>query len=227
MTLVLTKKSKSNCWSYVLSGIHWFLQKLMVLFTFTMYIRIILQTNQFILICWVSEIYQFNFYEIKRQISTIIAFLVLIAWIIIIVIMIFFTLSQSAYKFSELPDKRNKFSHLFDGVSLNKKSRMFVWLLQIRKVVFVILLITVGPKSSIIVISFLVGLQLIYLVILVAIRPYKEINCNVIEITNELYFLVFLASLLKYNTAASWEGTPTTAYISLIKYMAVSIFIVK
>ena len=139
----------------------------------------------------------------------------------------FFTLSKSAYIFSELPDKRNKFSHLFDGVTLNKKSRMFVWLLQIRRAIFVILLITLGSRSSIIVISFLVGLQLIYFVILVAIRPYREISSNVIEITNELYFLIFLTSLLKYNTAASWEGTPTTAYISSIKYFAASIFIVK
>ena len=81
-----------------------------------------------------------------------------------------------------------------------------------RRAVFVILLITVEPKSSIGVISLLVGLQLIYFVFLVAIRPYKEVNCNVTEITNELYFLVMLASLLKYNTAADWEGTPTPVY---------------
>ena len=227
MTLVLAKKSKSNCWNYLLLGIHWFLQKLMILFTFTLYIRIILQTNQFILISWVSEVYQFNFYGTKRQISTIIAFLALIGWITIIVIMILLTLSKDAYKLSESPDKRSKFAHLFDGVSLNKKSHMFVWLLQIRRVIYIILLITLGSRSSIIVISFLVGLQLIYFVILVAIRPFKEINSNVIEIINELYFLVFIASLLKYNTAVSWEGTPTTAYISPIKYIAFSLFTVK
>ena len=97
-------------------------------------------------------------------------------------------------------------------MSLDKKSRLFALLLQMRRAVFVILLITVEPKSSIGVISLLVGLQIIYFVFLVAIRPYKEVNCNVTEITNELYFLVMLASLLKYNTAADWEGTPTTVY---------------
>ena len=136
------------------SFIHWILQKLMVFFTFTLYIRIILQTNQFILLSWVSEIYQFNFSGTKRIISTTIAFLVFIAWITIIVIMVLLTLSKDVYKFSESPEKRSKFAHLFDGVSLNKKSRLFVWLLQIRRAIFVILLITVGPKSSIIVISF-------------------------------------------------------------------------
>ena len=192
----------------------------MILFTFALYIRIILETNQLILISWVSEIYQFKFYGVKRKISIIIAFLTLIVWIAIIVITILLTRSKDAYKFSESPDKRSKFAQLFDGMSLNKKSRIFVWLLQIRRAVFIILLITLGPKSSIIVISFLVGLQLIYLMILVAIRPYKEVSCNMIEITNELYFLVILASLLKYNTAANWEGIPTTTYILSIKILS-------
>ena len=126
--------------------------------------------------------------------------------------MILFTFSKDAYKLSESPDKRSKFANLFDGVSLNKKSRLFACLLLIRRAIFVILLITIGPKSPIIVISILVGLQLIYLVILVTIRPYEMIISNMIEITNEFYFLVILASLLKYNTDKGWEGTPTTAY---------------
>ena len=209
---LLPKESKSNCWNYVLSGIHWILQKLMILFTFALYIRVILQTNQFILISWVSEIYQFNFYGTKRIISIIIALFVFIAWIAIIAITIILTWSNDAYKLYESPDERSKFEQLFSEVSLNKKSRIFVWLLQIRRAVFVILLITIGPEFSIIAISILVGLQLIYFILLVVIRPYKEVNCNAIEIINELYFLVILASLLKYNNAADWEGTPTTAY---------------
>ena len=186
----------------------------MVLFTFALYIRIILGANQFILIAWVSEIYQFNFNETKRKLSFIIAFLILTAWIAIIVITIIFTFKTDSYKLSESQGKRFKFAHLFDGISSNKKSRLFIWLLLIRRAVFVILLITVGPKSSIIAISFLVGLQLIYLILLAVIRPYKMVNWNAIEMTNEFFFLVFLTFLLKYNTAVDWEGTPTTAYTS-------------
>ena len=227
LTLVLSKESKSDCWNKILLNIHWVLHKLMIFFTFALYIRVILQTNQFILISWVSEIYQFNFYGTKRIISFIIAFLVFITWIIIIFITILLTLSKDTYEFSESLDKTSKFAQLFDGMSLNKKSCIFVWLLQIRRTVFIILLITVGPKSSIIAISILVGLQLVYLGLLVAIRPYKEISCNIIEITNEVYFLVILASLLKYNTAADWEGTPTTAYISSIKILIFSVINIK
>ena len=83
-------------------------------------------------------------------------------------ITILLTLSNYSYKLSESQDNRGKFTHLFDGVSLNKKSRLFVWLLLIRRAVFVNLLITLRPKFSIMVISFLVGFQIIYLVLLVA-----------------------------------------------------------
>ena len=213
---LLPKESKLNCWGYLLSCIHWFLQKLMELFTFALYIRIILESNQFILIAWVSEMYQFNFNETKRKISIIIAFLILIAWIALILITILFAFSNNANKLSESPDKISKFAHLFDGLSPNKKSRLFAWLLQIRRAIFVILLIILGPKSSIIVISFLVGLQLIYLLLLAAIRPYEVVIWNVIEMTNEFYFMVILTFLLKYNTVADWEGTPTTVYIWLL-----------
>ena len=106
--IVLSKESKSNCWNYVLSVIHWILQKLMIFFTFALYIRIILETNQFILVSWVSEIYQFNFSGVKRIISTIIALLAFIGWITIIVITFLFTLSKEVDKFSESTEKKKQ-----------------------------------------------------------------------------------------------------------------------
>ena len=106
MTIVLSKESKSNCWSKVLLKIHWILQKLIVFFTFALYIRIVLETNQFVLVSWVSEVYQFNFSGVKRIISTTISFLILIGWITIIVITFLFTLSKDVDKFSESPEEK-------------------------------------------------------------------------------------------------------------------------
>ena len=209
---LLSKESKSSCWKYVLLGLHWVLNKLVILFTFALYIRTILETNQFILVSWVSEIYHFNYDGTKRIVSLAFAHLVLIAWIALIVITIFMALSKVAPKSSESKETRSKLSQLFDGVSPDKKSRLFISFLLMRRAAFVILLITVEPQSSIVVISILVGLQLIYLGILGFIRPFEMVKCNIIEIVNEMYLLVMFASLLKYNTIANWEGTPTTVY---------------
>ena len=184
----------------------------MILLTFALYIRVILEWNQYILISWVSEIYHFNCSSAKRIFSIIIAFLVLIVWMAIIVFMIFLSIFKDANKTPEIPVQRSKFAHLFNGVTLNTKSRLFIWLLLIRRAVFVSLLITVEPVSSILVISILAGLQLIYVGLLVFIRPYELAKCNIIEITNEIYFLSYIASLLRFNTASDWEGTPTTVY---------------
>ena len=110
------------------------------------------------------------------------------------------------------PDKRNKFAHFFNGVSPNTKSQLYIAILQIRRALFVTLLIFIGPISSTIIIIILAGFQSIYLLILIIIRPFELIKCNIIEIVNELYFLTMLASLLKFNSIESWKGTPTTIY---------------
>ena len=208
----LWNESKSNCWNHILSLTHWFLKKLVVLFAFAMYIRIILETNQYILISWVSEIHQFNILGIKRIISISIAFLTFSVWMAIILIIFLFALSKQSFQFSESQEKRNKFANLFEGVSLDKKSRLFVSLLLMRRAVFVIMLISIEPESSILVITLLVGLQLVYLGVLVFIRPYEEAKWNIVEIINEVYFTLLLAFLLKYNTVTDWIGTPTTVY---------------
>ena len=189
----------------------------MVLFTFAMYIRVILKTNQYILVSCVSEVYYFNDYGTKRVVSLVVAILTLIASLTMVVIVVLLVWNQIDED-QESPDKRNKFAQLFNGVSHNVKSRLYIAFLQIRRAIFVILLVTIEPQSSILVISILVGLQVIYLGILVIIRPFELVKCNIIEIVNEMYFLTMLASLLKYNSITNWEGTPTTIYYEKFKY---------
>ena len=213
---LLAKESKYNCWKCILKITHWVLNKLMVLFTFALYIRIILKTNQFVLISWISEIYHFNLTGMKRLLSLVIAFISLFAWIAMIVAVILFVFILNEDRSQESTDKRSKFAQLFNGVSSNKKSRLHVALLQLRRAIFITLLITVEPVSSIVVISILVGLQVIYLFLLMIIRPFELVKCNMIEILNEMYFLTILASLLKYNNITNWVGTPTTIYNSQI-----------
>ena len=224
----LKKESQSGCWTKLLFFVHLALTKLMVLFTFALYIRIILKTNQYILISWIFEIYHFDYYGFKRKASIAIAFLTLIAWLVLIIVTIVLAVSKSVYSNPESTEKRSKFVQLFNGVSLDRKSRLYLPLLQLRRVIFVTLLITVEPVSSILVISILVGLEVVYLGLLVFIRPFELVKCNIIEIINEIYFLTMLATILKYNTVAVWEGLPTTVYIWFITSNCfVSLFVIS
>ena len=182
----------------------------MIFLTFAIYIRNFLNINQFVLVSSISEIYIFNHLDINRIISIVIAILALIGWIAIILFTFYLVLTQAINKDQESPDNRSKFSELFIGVSKNKKSRLYVVFVQLRRTIFVILLVTVEPVSSILVISILVGLQLIYLGVLIFIRPFELVKWNIVEITNEIYFLTMLASLFRYNSVTNWERTPTT-----------------
>ena len=80
----------------------------MILFTFALYIRTILKTNQYILTSWISEIYQFDYYGSKRIASIVIAFLTLIAWIVLIIASTFLAISKSADHYLESPEKKKQ-----------------------------------------------------------------------------------------------------------------------
>ena len=101
----LKKESKSNCWSKLLSIAHLILTKLMIFFTFALYIRIILKANQYILTSWISEIYHFDYYGSKRIVSIAVAFLTLIAWLVLIIATIVLALSKSAFSYPDSPEK--------------------------------------------------------------------------------------------------------------------------
>ena len=46
-------------------------------------------------------------------------------------------------------------------------------------------------------------------------RPYKETNSNIIEIINEIYFTIFLSSLIFFNEENDWNSTKSSVYNSL------------
>ena len=208
----LIKENKSNWWNYILRAVHWILNKLMTFWTFALYIRIILKINQYVLICSISEIYHFDHSDAKRIVSLVIALIFLFFWITMIIIVIIFFIIKYKDSNQDSQDKSNKFAHLFNGISPSKKARLYVAALLLRRIIFVTLLITIEPVSSVLVISIWLGFQVIYFAFVIFIKPYKLVKWDIIEIINETYFLIMLASLLKYNSISNWERTPTAVY---------------
>ena len=186
-------------------------ERLIILMNFALYIRLIMSMNQFILISSVSEIYHFNTFGYKRIISLVFANIVLILMILLIWIITFLVYFQK-----EIEGKRNKFSQFFDGITNKTSSKIYIVFILIRRFVYVIILITVAPKSSLITIWIILILQLIFIILLIFKRPYSDMKSNIIEVINEIYFFVILISLLHFNSIDRWIGTPTTAYIWII-----------
>ena len=188
------------------------LNKIFEILTFGYYIRSMLEINQFALISSINEIYLFNTSQRYRVVSLVFAFIVLIGCILLIVFVLFLSLINKRQD----KEKLNQSEEFFSGLKVLKKSRLYVWILMWRRVVYVLLLITLVSTSSIAIIITLASLQVFYTACIIYLRPYSEFKSNMIEILNEITFFVWISWLIYFNTSSRWSSGPTSAYIWLI-----------
>ena len=180
--------------------------------TYGYYIRFILEMNQYLLVWSISEIHNFNTTQPLRLVSLIIAFLILCGWLMLITII--FLLSLSSYE--TIDKERNYIGELFSGVKMQRKTKLYIWVLLIRRLVFIVLLINLTMIPSPFLIGILTLIQLFYLVYLVVIHPFKETKCNIIEIVNEMYYILLLSSLIYLNSKQKWKSVLITIYSTII-----------
>ena len=126
------------------SIITWVLNKIILIMTYGYYIRFILQTNQYLLISSIHEIYTMDVIKTTKIISYIFAWFLLFGFLFIVGFITY--LSLSSYEVSET--EHNKIGELFSGVKMKKKAKFYVSLLVIRRTIFVFLLICLVSFSS-------------------------------------------------------------------------------
>ena len=192
----------------------WILEKLLIIMHYGFYIRFILQITQFLLVTSIYEIYIHQTSFMYNIISFTYAIFLLSVCFLIAGIVTY--LSISPYKTS--PDGHNKIGEFFRGISMEKRSKVFASLMIIRKIMFVSLLIFWMSVSSKLLINILSWLQLWYILYLFMTKPYKEVKGNIIEIINEIYFLLLLSNLAFWNEKSDW----TSSKILLYSYMITS-----
>ena len=57
---------------------------------------------------------------------------------------------------------------------------------------------------------------MIYLIIIGVKRPFKKVTDNIIEIMNEVFFLVLLSLLVFFNLEDRWNSTAKNIYLNII-----------
>ena len=151
---------------------------------FGYFIRNTLEISQFILISSINEIYCYNTSDSYRLISFIFSILMVLIYMAVISFVVYLIISS--YRLYE--DTHNKLEEVFRGLKQNKKHRLYIIILLSRRLVFIILLITLTSVSSRVLIIILFVSQIIYLISLSYIRPYETLKDNFIEIINEIFF---------------------------------------
>ena len=217
---LLPEVDSETKWRWVRKSLKWIVNKAYIILTFGWYIRTILEMNQFVLISVINEISIFNTSSSTRIISFVIAILILIWWIIFIIITL--CLALSSYIVNE--EIHNKIGEFFTGLKMLKKAKIYLPILLLRRAFFVAMLIIFVSPPSWVIISILWLLQLLYLFYLITQRPFKEAKDNIIEIINEIFFLILLSSLIYLNWEENWNDIKTTAYIWIITSNNIIVF---
>ena len=190
--LMFTGEPKGK-WKWIKIWTRKLINKLFFILTFGWYIRFILETNQYVLISSIYEIYRFNVSDYKRIISF--SFAIFMLYLCFGGFIFASWISLSSYDVSK--ENHSKLGEIFSGLKMQKKWKFYISVLLFRRAIFVVLLIVLSSVQSWILISMLSLIELGYLIFIIIIRPFKSQKDNVIEITNELFFLVLLSSLIK------------------------------
>ena len=218
----MPKNEPKGRWKWIKRHSKNFINRLFLILTFGWYIRYIFETNQYILISCINEIYHINISEPNNIISLVFAILTICACFGMIVWV--FVLSLSSYEVSK--ETHSNLEEIYNGVDTKKKSKLYVSILLIRRAVFIALLITLASIQSWLMISILSVIQFWYLTYIVLIRPFESKKDNMIEIINETFFQILLGSLIFLNSKENWNSQITNIYIWIMTSNSFAVFII-
>ena len=161
---------RGDKWSWFVKSLKCISNKVLNYLTFGFYIRSILEYTQYLAICIINEFYYWNTSQPIWIISLFIAFILL--WVYLLIFGIILFLAVSSYRLAE--NSHNKLAEFFEGIKFNKRHKLYIAIQFVRKTVFIIVLLTLAPKSSVVVIIWLSVIQLSYVIYLAILRPFEE-----------------------------------------------------
>ena len=198
-------------------------EKVYQFFAFSLYVRIFLETYIFLLLSSFSELYHWNTSNTSNIISLFIASIWAWIWVIFVALSL---ISWHTNKYRENLDIYIPLKELYSGIRNAKASMLYSTFLLTRRLIFVILLVYGETFSNIILIYPMIILQIAYLVQLLIVRPFKEVKNNIIEITNEWFYLLLILLLSYYNTKERWKSVMENAYLWIILGNSIVIIII-
>ena len=193
---------------------HVLIRKLYRTMTFGWYIKFILEIYVFLLLASISEVYMFSNSNDARRVS------LSIACLIITFCAGFVCLAVWQY-FKSLKDVDLEsmiyFTEFFSGIKATGKARVFSMFFLLRRIVFCWIVLLLHHTMSLTLLnSTFVLVQLCYLSFCVIVRPFSEVKDNILEIINEVFYLMLWSSLIYYRSVEQWSLTFEYIFILFI-----------
>jgi len=117
---------------------------------------------------------------------------------------------------SDIDQEHSYLSEMTRDMRKTRKARFYTFGLLFRRIVYVFSLIILQKYSKYYLVSILTIFQLLYFVRLVVMTPYVNMTENLIEVTNEVFFIILSGSLFYLNNDTIWDGLYTEVYIYVL-----------
>ncbi|CAI2386961.1 unnamed protein product [Moneuplotes crassus] len=213
--LVMTLKLCINYENEEKCSFNYVMIKIVDLFNFIIYIRLVLGGFQLLLICSLSEVVDFNFSGIPQIISFIFSCLVLV--VCLGAIGVSFYVFYSKRDFYD-PDKYYKLAEFITGIKDSKYARLYPFMALNRRALFIGWLIVFSWIECIYLSAGMLIIQFVYLMFLMTIRPFDRAENNMIEIVNEIIYSLMLSVMIVCDKEGDWSGEVTNAFCGIILF---------
>ena len=187
--------------------------KIFEFFTFTVYIRLVLQYFQLLSLSSVSELYQLNWSNDSRAMAYGFAILVM-------ALIIGFMTLTAVVSFNRitphLDTQRGKLDELFSGLKQNRCAHMYNFVLMARRLLFITWLLCFKWAPPMVVVCVFATIQLFYTLWVVYVRYFDIVKDNLTEVYNECIYLSLLVILTYFRKEDRWNGLITYVYMGLM-----------
>jgi hypothetical protein len=202
-----SRKSKDN------RCIKWFMEKLFNTMTFCLYVRLILEAYVFICLSTISELNEFDISTGFKTFSLSMGFMFALCLLVMIGLSIFHLIvsSKTGSSLSEW-----YFREFTAGMKPNIQSKIYTLLFMLIRIAFVSILIVFSELPVFVKSILFTFLQLSLTVYLIIVRPFENVKDSILEICNQIIFLVAVGCLIHFDTKPEWGRAMEKFYLYLI-----------
>ena len=186
--MILNKWNSEEQQGWTIRLIKYLSSKTLAMMTFGFYIRTIIESILILALSTFSDIYEFNYYGASK-VGSLAASMLIVFVINVMLVMSGWLLFRQIKDDDSKVDKYGEFYH---GLRKIKLCRLYTVAWLSRRLLFVLLIVTISPQSPLLAQQILSVAQLLYFIYVANQRPYIEAKDNLIEIINELCFSEFI-----------------------------------
>ena len=201
-----------------------FVQWVSKLLTLSIYIGMMLESNQFWLITSIYEIKLIQTNNSGRLTSFVIAWWLLIVWIKFTTVVIWRTISSMRQESHLL---QTTFEELFKEKKNSKTAKFHSISQIIRSTLIILFLMMLDFLNIYIKLAVFLIFNLSYFIYIVFTRSMVSIKENFIEIQNEILLFILTWILFFWNQKSDWSKTIEYVFIELITTSSVIIFFIS